>query len=189
MQRSESDFKRLIENNLSRAHYFSCVILYKSAENLAWYAALSIGEIIKNYFKSTEDKQIAIAIVLDIKEIIPKLKGMEENDVLLLTTDNQIIKPLSSYLVTETLNNKRNLIFISNYENPLITPFKDITDVEIQVETLRNDKLNCVIEFCEGGKEEIKLTLPKRSLITKFKDLKASLMEESIRNQVYHSMD
>ncbi len=47
---SESEFIKFIENNISQGEYFSCVILYESNGNLAWYAALRIGEIITDIF-------------------------------------------------------------------------------------------------------------------------------------------
>ena len=68
-----------------------------------------------------------------------------------MNNDNINIKSISSYLVSETINNKRNVIFISKDENPLIRPFKDITDVVIHVNTLSKKKLNCVIKVYEGG--------------------------------------
>jgi len=184
MQSSESELKRFIEDNLSRAHYFSCVVLYKSTENSAWYTAISLGEIIKNYFKSTKDKQINIHLILEINKIIPILKGMGKNDVLLLSIDNINIKPLSSYLVSETLNKKRNIIFISKDDNPISSPFKDITDVIIMVKSLSEDKLNCVIEISNRGQRELELKLPDSSLINEYKDLRDTLLKEIIKRQI-----
>jgi len=69
MEISESEFRKFIENNLSQGKYFSCVILYESNENLAWYTALRIGEMITNYFKSEISKQINIYLSLNITKL------------------------------------------------------------------------------------------------------------------------
>lgn len=181
---SEREFYRFVENNLSQAGCFSCVILYESNEAPAWYTALRIGEVVTNYFKREIKEQVTIHLNLITIEIMDKLNEMEENDILLLTTDNPIIKSLTAYLVSEILTEKKNLIFISKNNNSLITPFKEITRVSILVNTFSKDKLNCVIEVSEKGEKDLYLTLPDRSLINKYNDLKAALLKESIRKQV-----
>jgi hypothetical protein len=184
MERLEREFKKNIEDNLSQANYFSCVILYENYEDLAWYTALRIGEMIINYFESKLRKRIDIHLILKINKIILKLKEMKENDIVLLTIDDENIRSLTSYIISETLGKKKNLIFISKEENHLSRPFKDITGVVINVNSLNEVTLNCVIEISEKGKRELKLKLPNKSLINEYHDLKAVLLKEWIRKQV-----
>ena len=66
----------------------------------------------------------------------------------------------------------------------MIRPFKDITDVVIQVKSLSKDKLNCVIEISDQGERELQLTVPDRSLINKYRDLKKTLLQETIKRYV-----
>ena len=184
MKISEREFKKFVEDNLSRAKYFSCVILYARYKDLAWYTALRIGEMITNYFKSNITKQINIHLSLNIKKIILKLKEMKENDVLLLTTNDHNIKSITSYISSEMLNKKKNLIFISKDENPLIKQFIDITHVAIKVNNLTKGEIICIIDNSKKGERELKLTQPDKLLINKYNDLKATLLKESIRKQV-----
>lgn len=85
----EKDFIKLIKDNLSQANYFSCVISYENYEDLAWYTALRIGEMIIDYFESEMSKQIDIHLSFKIDKIIFKLNEMKENDVVLLSIDNK----------------------------------------------------------------------------------------------------
>ena len=184
MERLERDFKKFIEDNLSQANYFSCVILYENNEDLAWYTALRIGEMIINYFESKLRKRVNIHLILKIEKIILKLKEMKENDIVLLTTDDKNIRSITSYIISETLVKKNNLIFISKEENPLSRPFKDITRVVINIKSLNKETLNCVIEISEKGKRELILKVPNKSLVNEYHDLKAALLKECIRKQV-----
>lgn len=184
MERFEREFKKFIEDNLSQAKYFSCVISYENNEDLAWYTALRIGEMIIYYFKSKLSKQIDIHLSLKIDKIILKLNEMKENDIVLLAIDDENIRSITSYIISETLVKKKNLIFISKEENSLIRPFKDITRVVINANSLSNKLLNCVIEISEKGNRELKLKLPDKSLVNMYHDLKAALLKESIRKQV-----
>lgn len=109
---------------------------------------------------------------------------MKDNDVMLLTTDDQNIKSITSHISTEMLNEKKNLIFISKDENPVIQQFIDITNIAIKVNTLSKGEVNCIIEISERGERELKLTQPDALLINKYHDLKATLLNESIRRQV-----
>jgi len=184
MERLERDFKKYIEDNLSQANYFSCVILYENNEDLAWYTALRIGEMIINYFESKLRKRIDIHLILKIEKIILKLKEMKENDIVLLTVDDENIRSLTSYIISETLVKKNNLIFISKEENPLSRPFKDITRVVININSLNKGTLNCTIKISEKGKRELILKVPNKSLVNEYHDLKATLLKECIRKQV-----
>ena len=184
MEISQSEFKRHLEDYLSHAEYYSCVVLYRSSESLGWYAGLRIGELMYEYFKRRMDQQINILLTLELRKIISDLTEMGENDVLLLDIDNRYIEPLCPQLVSEVLTNKKSIIFISKDDNPLIRGFKDIIDVLIQVNSTDRGMLNCVIDIHERGKRDLKLSLPDRSLIDKYNDLRASLLKEAIRKQV-----
>ncbi|MBA7512543.1 hypothetical protein ES705_04549 [subsurface metagenome] len=181
---SESEFIKYIKNNISQGEYFSCVILYESNENLAWYAALRIGEIITDYFKSEIGKQINIHLSLNFARIMPQLNEMKDHDVLFLTTDDQGIKSIASHISTEMLNEKKNIIFLSKDTNPLIQQFIDITNAVIKVNRLNQGEINCIIEISKRGERELKLTQPDTLLINKYHDLKATLLKEAVREQV-----
>ncbi len=181
---SEREFREFIEVGLSNAGYFSCVIQYKSRDAIAWYTALRIGEIISNYYKAKMSEVVKIHLNLQVIKVIDKINEMMKNDVLLITVDNKNIKPLSQYLITELLIKKKNLIFISKRENPLSKPFKEITNVVIDVYTLSQNKINCIININEIGDRGFKLTLPNRSLIENYQSLRTALIKESIRRQV-----
>ena len=181
---SEREFREFIEVGLSNAGYFSCVIQYKSRDAIAWYMALRIGEIISNYYKAKMSEVVKIHLNLQVIKVIDKINEMMKNDVLLITVDNKNIKPLSQYLITELLIKKKNLIFISKRENSLSKPFKEITNVVIDVYTLSQNKINCIININEIGDRGFKLTLPNRSLIENYQSLRTALIKESIRRQV-----
>jgi len=151
MEISQSEFKRHMEDHLSHVGYYSCVVSYRRSESLGWYAGLRIGELISEYFESRIDQEIDILLTLDLKTIISDLKEMIENNVLLLDIDNRYIESLCSHLVSEVLTNKKSIIFISKDDNPLIRGFIDITNILIQVNSLDDNILNCVIDIHERG--------------------------------------
>ncbi len=181
---SEGEFRELIEVRLSRAGYFSCVLQYRSREAVAWYAALRIGEIITNYFKEKISEVVDIHLNLQIIKIVDKLNNLKKNDVLLLIVDDKYIEPLSQYLIGELLIKKKNLIFISKQENPLSRPFREITNIVIDVNTLSEKKLNCIIDINETGERKLQLTFPNRSLIENYHSLHRALLKQSIKRQV-----
>ena len=181
LKTSESEFQGFIEDNLSHAEFFSCVVLYENAENLAWFAALRVGEMIRNYFESKIDKHITIYLTLKLRNIISNLEKMEENDVFLLSTDNINIKSISSYLASETLNKKRCMVFISKEDNPWVRPFKDITNVVIHVKNISKKKLNCIIVISDKGERELEINYPEEELINKYLELRDTLLRETIR--------
>ncbi len=184
MEVYEKDFIKFVKDTLSHANYFSCVISYENNEDLAWFAALRIGKMIKDSFESELSKQIDIHLCFKIDKIIIKLNEMNLNDIVLISIDDVNISSLSSYIVREALVKKKSLIFISKEENSLNRPFKEITGVVINVNSLSERMLNCVIEIFERGKKVLKLKPPDNSLINKYHDHKAALLKELIRKQV-----
>jgi len=184
MEVSEKKFINYIKDCLSQVKYFPCVISYDNNEDLAWYTALRIGEIITEYFESKLSKQIDTHLNFKIEKIILKLNEMGENDILLLSINDVNIKSLKSYILSETNGKKKNLIFISNEENPIMRPFKDITGNFIKVNSLNKNILDCVIDISEKGEREFKLKLPDKSLVNKYHKLKVALLKETIRKQV-----
>ncbi|MBA7687166.1 hypothetical protein ES703_95626 [subsurface metagenome] len=181
---SENEYIKFIENSISWGKSFSCVILYESFENLAWYAALRIGEIITEYFKIKEDKEINIHLSLNIVSIMTHLNEMKDNDVLLLISDDQNIKFITAYLSREILVEKKNIIFISKDKNPLIQPFIGITRAVMKVGTLNKGVLECLFVVSNKDEKELRITQPDTGLIQKYHNLKTTLMEETIRKQV-----
>lgn len=180
MEVKEKDLTHFIGSNLTRADYFSCVILYEKSEDFAWYVALRIAEMVKSEF----NKNTNIHLCFKIEKIVDKLNEMKENDVLILSVDNVNIKPLISHLVTELLNEKKNLIFVSKEKNSLNQAFKDITRVVINAISLSNRMLNCVIEISGNEKRDLKIKLPDKSIVDKYHELKTALLKETIRKQV-----
>ncbi|TKJ23761.1 MAG: hypothetical protein CEE42_11650 [Promethearchaeota archaeon Loki_b31] len=112
---SENEYIKFIENSISWGKSFSCVILYESFENLAWYAALRIGEIITEYFKIKEDKEINIHLGLNIVSITTHLNEMKDNDVLLLTIYNALNNFAKLY--NNLISDNGNLNILINFIN------------------------------------------------------------------------
>lgn len=151
---TESELKKFIESNLNheRVGYFSCVLLHQNRESFAWYAALRIGEIIKEfYINKTSD----ILLCLKMENLIQILNKMRENDILLLSVNNPNFKSISGHVVSEVLNNHKNIVFIGTSDNSDLRKIKDITINVIEVEGL-NEKLHIFVNINEIGKKKIK---------------------------------
>ena len=176
---TESDLKKLIKSNLNyeRIGYFSCVILHQNREFLAWYAALRIGEIIKEFYNNMESN---ILLCLKLETLLQRLNEMGENDILLLSVNNPNFNSILSHVVSEVLNNHKNIVFIGTRDNSDLRKIKDITLNVIEVEGL-NEKLHIFVNINEKGKKKLELSMPDKSLISKYNNRKRELLMEAVK--------
>lgn len=176
---TESELIKFIESNLNheRVGYFSCVLLHRNLELLAWYAALRIGEIIKEFYIN---KISDILLCLKMGNLIQILNKMRKNDILLLSVKNPNFKSISGHVFSEVLNNHRNIVFIRTSDNSDLRKIKDITINVSEVEGL-NEKLHIFVNINERGKKKLNLSMPDKSLISKYHNRKRELLEETIK--------
>jgi len=143
----------------------------------AWYAALRIGEIIKEFYNNNAS---TILLCLKLETIIQRLNKMREKDILLLSVNNPNFKSILSLVVDEVLNNHKNIVFIGTRDNPVLRKIKDITINVIEVEGL-NEKLHIFVNINEKGKRELDLSMPDKSLISKYNNRKRELLMEAVK--------
>ena len=140
--------------------------------------------MIANLIEAKLDKQVAILLNLRLRDIMDNLNKMRENDVLCISLNDENIKSLRAHLITEMINEKKSLIFVSKSNTSITNNFKQVIDSVIKANDLDKEGIRCTINIQERGERELLLSLPNKELTNKYHILRSTLLKETLKRQV-----